>query len=166
MKKLLLSLSVIIVFLVYSWHQKNEADQVVVTPPNLSPTQQVTQIPVTPLPTTSGSTPPPTAVPATPTTKPRGQYKDGSYTGSVEDAIYGNIQVQAVISGGKLTDVVFLQYPNDRNTSVEINTQAMPYLKQEAIAAQNANVDIISGATDSSIAFRQSLGTALSQAKI
>jgi len=42
-----------------------------------------------------------------------GSYKDGSYTGSVQDAFYGNIQVRAVISGGKITDVLFLQFPND-----------------------------------------------------
>lgn len=94
-----------------------------------------------------------------------GQYKDGKYTGSVADAYYGNIQVQAVVAGGKLSDVIFLQYPNDRSTSIRINQQAMPYLKQEAIAAQSAAVDTISGATDSSGAFRQSLVVALAQAK-
>lgn len=92
-------------------------------------------------------------------------YKDGEYTGSAEDAFYGNIQVSIVISGGKLTDVIFLQYPNDRHRSIEINTIAMPILKQEAITSQNAQVDIVSGATDSSQAFIQSLSSALSQAK-
>ncbi|HEX3096025.1 MAG TPA: hypothetical protein VHQ20_02810, partial [Patescibacteria group bacterium] len=38
-----------------------------------------------------------------------GKYKDGTYTGSVADAYYGNIQVKAIISGGKITDVIFLQ---------------------------------------------------------
>lgn len=98
-------------------------------------------------------------------TKPIGQYKDGSYTGSVADAYYGNIQVKAIIQDGKLADVIFLQHPNDRQTSVEINTQAMPYLKSEAIQIQNGNVDIVSGATDSSIAFRESMTSALVQAK-
>lgn len=93
-----------------------------------------------------------------------GKYKDGTYTGSVADAVYGNIQVKVIITGGKISDVIFLQYPNDRNTSIEINTQAMPYLKQEAISAQSAKVNIVSGATDSSIAFRESLTVALSQA--
>lgn len=92
-------------------------------------------------------------------------YKDGQYTGDVADAYYGNIQVKATISGGKITDVVFLQYPSDRSTSVFINRQAMPYLKQEAIAAQSGNVDIVSGATLSSQAFIQSMNSALSQAK-
>ena len=93
-----------------------------------------------------------------------GQYKDGTYAGSVADAFYGNIQVEAVVQGGKITDVKFLQYPNDRPNSVAINQQAMPYLKQETIQAQSANVDGVSGATDTSQAFVQSLSAALSQA--
>lgn len=93
-----------------------------------------------------------------------GKYKDGTYTGSVADAFYGPLQVQVIISGGKITDVNFLQYPNDRQTSIEINTQAMPYLKQEAIQAQSANVAGVTGATQSSRAFIESLTSALNQA--
>jgi uncharacterized protein with FMN-binding domain len=92
------------------------------------------------------------------------QYKDGTYKGSVEDAYYGNVQVSAVISGGKITNVKFLQYPNSHSTSVAINQQAMPYLQQETIQSQSANVQIISGATFTSQAFIQSLTNALSQA--
>ncbi len=92
-------------------------------------------------------------------------YKNGTYTGSVANAFYGNVQVQAIISGGKLTDVQFLQYPNDNPNSQSINSQATPYLKQEAIQAQSANVNIITGATDTSQAFIQSLTAALSQAQ-
>lgn len=93
------------------------------------------------------------------------QYKDGSYTGSVADAYYGNIQVQVTVRGGKITNIQFLQYPNDNPNSQYINQQADPMLKQEAIQAQNANVDTITGATDSSMAFVQSLTAALNQAK-
>ena len=91
-------------------------------------------------------------------------YKDGTYTGSTADAYYGQVQVSTTISGGKITDVKFLQYPNSHSTSVYINQQAMPYLKQEAISSQNANVQIISGATFTSQAFIQSLSNALSKA--
>lgn len=104
------------------------------------------------------STPPPPK-------KNTGQYADGTYTGLVADAYYGYVQVQVSVSGGKITDVQFLQYPNDRSTSRYINGQAMPYLIAEAIQAQNANVDVVSGATDTSMAFRQSLADALSHAK-
>jgi uncharacterized protein with FMN-binding domain len=58
-----------------------------------------------------------------------------------------------------------LQYPNERNRSVEINSYADPILVNEAIQAQSAKVDIVSGATDTSQAFIQSLSHALSQAQ-
>ncbi|HAE82418.1 MAG TPA: FMN-binding protein [Ktedonobacter sp.] len=103
-------------------------------------------------------------VPAAPGT-PSSLFKDGSYTGSVADALWGYIQVKAVIQNGKITDVQFLQYPNERDRSVMINSYADPQLTSEAIQAQSANVDIVTGATDSSEAFIQSLSDALSQAK-
>jgi uncharacterized protein with FMN-binding domain len=101
---------------------------------------------------------------ASDTTTKTGNFKDGNYSGDVTDAYYGNMQVAVTVSGGKLTDVQFLQYPNDRPRSIAINTHAMPILKQEAILAQSANVDIVSGATDSSQAFMQSLSSALTKA--
>ncbi len=107
------------------------------------------------------STPPAPAAPP----KPKGQYVDGNYTGSVADAYYGYVQVQAVIQGGKIADVRFLQYPNSHSTSVYINSQAMPYLTQEAIQAQSANINGVSGATATSQAFAQSLSSALAKAK-
>jgi uncharacterized protein with FMN-binding domain len=94
-----------------------------------------------------------------------GGLKDGQYTGNAADAFYGYIQVKAIINGGKITDVQFLRYPNDRSTSIAINKQAMPYLKQEAVQAQSAQVNIVSGATDTSQAFIQSMASALSQAQ-
>ncbi len=92
------------------------------------------------------------------------QYKDGTYTGSVANALWGYVQVQASIKNGKITNVTFLQYPSDHNLSVQINNYADPQLSSEAIQAQNANVNVVTGATDSSEAFMQSLTNALSQA--
>lgn len=94
-----------------------------------------------------------------------GAYKDGSYTGSVADATWGNVQIKAVIQNGKITSVDFLQYPSDRSRSISINAYADPILSQEAIQAQSAQVDLVSGATDTSNAFIQSLTDALAQAK-
>ncbi len=108
-------------------------------------------------------TPVPTPVP-TPATQ-ASSYKNGNFTGKVADAYFGNLQVAAVISGGKLSDVKFLQYPNDQPQSLEISERSMPKLKSEAISSQNAKVDIISGATQTSEAFNESLADALLQAK-
>jgi uncharacterized protein with FMN-binding domain len=160
MKKGLVSFIFIGVFTVYALYQNLVGPRTLpVAPPNAitvdasSPAQSI--IPTTP--STTSTLPPASA--------PKGQYIDGKYTGAATDAYYGTIQVQAVISGGKIYDVVFLQYPSDRSTSRSINGAAMPLLKQEAIAAQNANVDTVSGATDSSSAFRTSLASALVQAQ-
>jgi len=98
------------------------------------------------------------------TTSTQTAYKDGTFTGSIANAYYGNIQVSVQIQSGKIVNVNFLQFPNDNPTSYSINQQADPYLKQEAISAQNAQVNVISGATFSSQAFIQSLTSALSQA--
>jgi uncharacterized protein with FMN-binding domain len=75
------------------------------------------------------------------------------------------VQVQATIKQGRLAAVQFLEYPNDRRTSIRINNIAVPYLQQEAIQAQSADVDIISGATLTSEAFVRSLQVALNSAK-
>ena len=83
----------------------------------------------------------------------------------VVDAYYGLVQIQAVVQGGRLAGIKVLQYPSDRRTSVFINRQALPMLRDEVVTAQSANVDIISGATLTSEAFIRSLDAALRQAK-
>lgn len=108
-------------------------------------------------------TTPPTVTPA-PTPK-SSIYKDGTFTGSVADAYYGNVQVQLVVSSGKITQVNFLQHPSDNRTSQYINGQAMPMLQQEVIQAQSGNINAVSGASATSQAFYQSLTSALQQAQ-
>ena len=153
MKKSALVVFVLFCFVVYSIHQRTDGSAKVIAPQIAAQTSANSSS--SSASTGSSSSPATTAI-----------YKDGQYTGTEADAYYGYIQVQATIQSGKITDVVFLQYPNDRSNSVAINRQAMPYLKQEAIAAQSSNVNIISGATDTSQAFIQSLASALDQAKI
>jgi len=104
-------------------------------------------------------------VPSAPAPAATGLYRDGSYNGDSVDAYFGNVQVEAVVSGGKLADVKILDYPQDRGTSMRINNAALPKLVQEAISSQSAQVDIISGATQTSQGFQQSLASALAKAK-
>lgn len=143
MKKFLLSFSLIIIFISYSWFKKYESAHVVPTAIETSPSATISP----------------------PSREMKNRYKDGIYVGTIEDAYYGLLQVQATIGQGKISDVAFLQYPNDRPTSVQINQQAIPVLQQEAIRIQSAKVDVVSGATDSSEAFRRSLQSALDKAK-
>lgn len=167
MKKMFLALCVVISFAFYARLSSSVASPSIlqnqITDPTSSP---VPKIPVA----IKSSASPQYRVQSIPAPAPSrqiavaGKYKDGTYTGPVTDAYYGNVEVEAVISGGKLTDVIFLQHPSDRSTSVRINNQAMPILTREAIAAQSASVDTVSGATETSQAFKRSLSAALSSA--
>lgn len=164
MKKFLLAAGVVVVFVIYAISQRNEGSA-----PVIAPKSSVSSNTSSSSNSTSGSSSGSTSSNSSGSPMNSGQmmsgYKNGSYTGDSVDAFYGYVQVKATISGGKITDVQFLDYPHDRSNSVYINSQAMPYLTQEAISAQNANVDIISGATATSQAFQQSLASALAQAK-
>jgi uncharacterized protein with FMN-binding domain len=93
-----------------------------------------------------------------------GQYKDGTYTGPVENAFYGNIQVAVTISGGMITAVNVPIFPNAPGHTTDVTNSTIPALKQEALTAQSANVNVVSGATQDSEAFQQSLSAALAQA--
>jgi uncharacterized protein with FMN-binding domain len=66
----------------------------------------------------------------------------------------------------KIIGVTVPEYPNHTNRSVYINQQALPYLVQEVLRAQmNSNIQLISGATDTSYGFIQSLQAAIIKAK-
>ena len=131
-----------------------------------------TTIIVTPTKTTT-TTPKPTKTTTQPTTTASAPkttstsiWKNGTFIGNSIDAYYGNVRVSATISGGKLTNVTFLDYPRDRQTSLQKSNRAMPILKSEAIAKQSAKVNTVSGATYTSKAFIKSLSSALTQATI
>lgn len=175
--KILLSFGLLTVSGAYALSQRNSAGQQP-TSTQIIPTesyqaanntlqQTLSTINTSPVPAPAGTTPAPVSQPQPMMKKPMhtGLYTDGSYTGSAIDAYYGTVQVKVIVTGNKITDVQFLQYPSDRSTSRYINGQAMPMLTQEAIQAQSANVSGVSGATATSDAFVQSLTGALALAK-
>jgi uncharacterized protein with FMN-binding domain len=106
----------------------------------------------------------PTSTPDATGSTSAGQYKDGTYTGTVADAFYGNLQATVTIQNGIITDVTFPQAPSGGHSS-DVSAMALPALAQEAIVAQSANVNVVSGATQDSQAFQQTLASALAQAK-
>lgn len=93
-----------------------------------------------------------------------GSVKDGTFAGQTAQTQYGPVQVQITVSGGKLIDVAALQLTNDGGRSVQISQQAAPVLRQEALQAQSAKVQAVSGATYTSEGYVTSLQSALDQA--
>ena len=83
--------------------------------------------------------------------------------GPAVDMRWGPVQVTIVVKGKVLTDVQATA-PTERSRSAFINNQAIPILRQEALQAKSANIDLLSGATLTSEAFAQSLHAALLQA--
>jgi len=86
-------------------------------------------------------------------------------TGAVYSSRYGNTQVQVTITNGQITAVTALQLPSG-GRSGQISQYVEPILSSEALTAQNANIDIVSGATYTSEAYAQSLQSALDQAAV
>lgn len=100
------------------------------------------------------------------TQTPGTKYRDGTYIGANEPTPFGTVQMAVVVSGGRITDVHFLQMPSDQPESRRHTADSEPLLKQTTLAAQSANIDFVSGATDTSYAFEQSLQAALNQAAL
>lgn len=90
--------------------------------------------------------------------------KNGTFTGAVESTRFGNVQVQVVVAGGKITDVKALQLTDAERRSQMISATAAPILRSEVLQAQSGNVDTVSGATITSDAYLSSLQAALDAA--
>ena len=85
-------------------------------------------------------------------------------TGDTIQTRWGPVQVRITLKSGKLTEVTALQYPTDNPRDQEINSYALPRLRSEALQAQSASIDTVSGATYTSDGYRQSLQSALDSA--
>lgn len=84
--------------------------------------------------------------------------------GPAVDTAYGPVQVQVSLRGGHVVRADATTYPQDTGRSQEINSQAVPMLDAEAVRADSARVDTISGATFTSGGYQQSLQAALDAA--
>jgi uncharacterized protein with FMN-binding domain len=90
--------------------------------------------------------------------------KDGTYTGKSTSTEWGDIQVKITVASGKITQITVLKHPTG-GKSDEINSRSLPTYKQEALAAQSANINQVSGATETYKGFTGSLQSAINQAE-
>jgi uncharacterized protein with FMN-binding domain len=83
-------------------------------------------------------------------------------TGPRVNYSFGVLSVRITVSGGKVTRVG-LAYLNDDSDprSQSIDQQSIPILEQEALQAQSASIQGVSGASYTSAGFTQSLQSAL-----
>ncbi len=131
-------LSAIGFYFVWQYEPGADGDVVAQPPPAV--------IPSTPAPATSSS--PGTTSTPTATTK--------TVQGSAERNPHGTVQVQVTFTGDKITGVQFLRLPDTGPSRM-----AAPQLVQETLQAQSAQVDTVSGATQTSDSYVKSLQAAI-----
>ncbi len=66
-------------------------------------------------------------------------------------------------TNGKITAIDVIEYPTTNSRDRQINAYAVPELVSQALAAQSANVDGVSGATYTTDGFETSLQSAINK---
>jgi uncharacterized protein with FMN-binding domain len=117
--------------------------------------------------TTTGAAPAPSASGASATNAAKaGSTYSGTVTGTAADTRWGPVQVKVTLASGKITAVDVVEEPDSNDRDQEINAEAVPQLVQETLQAQNAQIDMVSGATYTSQGYVTSLQSALDQAGV
>ena len=89
-----------------------------------------------------------------------------TYTGDSVQTRWGPVQVQITVTDGKITAADAVVYPTENHRDVEINSYAVPALNDEAVQAQSASIDMVSGATVTSEGYLSSLQSAIDKANL
>jgi len=87
-----------------------------------------------------------------------------TFTGSVDNTQEGPMQVAITVSGKTITKITVVQQTDNGSESNSIDAMALPKLTSEALTAQSAKIDAVSGASYTSAGYMQSLQSAIDQA--
>jgi uncharacterized protein with FMN-binding domain len=105
------------------------------------------------------STPSPTGPDSAASTAPGGSK---TVDGPVVNYNYGDLSVSVTVSGSKITRVGIASLDDfGEPRSEQIDQQSIPILEQEAVQAQSADIQGVSGASYTSAGFEHSLQAAL-----
>ena len=88
----------------------------------------------------------------------------GTFTGAAVETRYGAVQVEITVEDGVITSSEAIKYPNRDRHDQQINAYAVPVLNSEAVDAQSADIDSVSGATFTSVGYARSLQSAIDEA--
>jgi uncharacterized protein with FMN-binding domain len=155
-----LASTVTIVVLLFGYHTSTDKTPAAAAPSSGSTTSTGTSSP---------SSTPSSSAPSSSSPSPSGSPSSTAsatktYTGSVAQTRWGPVQVEITVAADTITKVSVLQQPNGNPRDVEINDQALPILVQDTLDAQSAEIDMVSGATVTSVGYLESLQAALDEA--
>ena len=86
--------------------------------------------------------------------------EDGDYESDRTRFEWGDLRARIVITGGKITTVQIMSYPDHRSQSLYLIQLADPILISEVIKSQQTKVQAVSSATASSYAFMDAVANA------
>ena len=118
------------------------------------------------------STPPP--IQAGPVTKslhgvsekrPRRRGRVRSALSDAYTTPFSFMQVRVTFTGRELTRVETVEMTGTGARTQAINARAEPRLREEALRAGNADIDVVTGATYTSISYRRALQSAIDRAR-
>lgn len=89
-----------------------------------------------------------------------------TFTGDAIGTRFGDVQVEITVQDGRITSSKVVQVPWSDHRDQEINSRAVPILNEEAVAAQSADIDMVSGATYTSEGYIASLQSAIDRANL
>ena len=98
--------------------------------------------------------------------KPDEKYKDGQYQSDVIETKHGNLQLELTIKDGRIDEIKALSIPDADETGKRVNSKAVPEYIKEALAAQDDDIDVVSGATYTHKTFKKALDNALDKAEV
>jgi uncharacterized protein with FMN-binding domain len=149
--------------LLFSYHTSTNSD-VATTPQEEATPQDSTSAGATP---SQAATTAPTATTQDSTSGTSGSGStSGTYTGDAVQTRWGAVQVQITVKDGRITAAEAVEYPTENPRDQQINAYAIPQLNAEAVAAQSASIDAVSGATVTSDGYIESLQSAIDAAHL
>lgn len=142
------------------------APTVVITPiVDLGPVPMSPAAGVTPVPTTTAEQTPVPSPHKWPYLFEGSVFRDGAFTGKPSRMNYGELQIQLVMQGGSIEDIVIVEYPYGTPTSERLSGELIPRMVAQARAIQDWDVDAVSGATQTVQAFKRAMVYALRESE-
>ena len=86
---------------------------------------------------------------------------ESTITGHVASTVYGPVQIELVVKNSKIVKVAVLEQPTNTIHDIQIGEFAFPKLISETLAAQDAKIDAVSGASYTSAGYIASLQSAV-----
>jgi uncharacterized protein with FMN-binding domain len=88
-----------------------------------------------------------------------------TFTGTREQNPYGAVQLEITVQGSRMVEIRAIEMPDSESRSDQLSDQVSVQLREEALQEQGYDLDTVSGATETSVSYRDSLRAAIEEWK-